>query len=194
MASENLAKLQATVNRFAGEVGFSPLAVDGGMGTKTADAVVAAVGWASDADRSCEDSTTSGGTLCIDAGQAATARALLNAIVTSGGASDQQRIMDTNVGLNTFLSQVADKAGFGRAAIVTIAHSSSGFTPDKSAFTVKPPPGAGWAASTQLWFRQLPTWGQVGVGVGGGVALLFVMTKFRGKSSSKLAGYRRKSR
>ena len=166
MASENLAKLQATVNRFASKADFSQLTIDGGMGPKTANAIITTLAWVA-ANIQAETDT---------------AGALVVKLAAGDGTPDQTAIMQNVVGINTYLWGVADVNQLAPAATVALTKPSGNagtFTPDKSAFSVKPPPGAGFAASAQLWFRQLPTWGQVALGVGGGLGFLFAATRIK---------------
>ncbi len=167
--SQNLAKLQATVNRFADARDFPPLVIDGGMGGKTLSAVIEAL---SDSVQSASSSNVND------------ARSWLTAL--QGASSDDVRetaIMGGLDQINTLLTSTADEFGYDRSASVAIAKPiapSSGIpTPDRSAFKVAPPPGAGVWTGAKLWFRQLPQVGQVGVGVGAGLALLFAFTRFR---------------
>jgi hypothetical protein len=178
MASENLAKLQATLNRYASEAGFSQLAIDGGMGDKTSNGVFRALGWVGGTD-GCVDGD-GGVELCVDQNDKETARSLLTSLITDSGALDHTKVMQANVGLNTFLTKVADGVDLQPAATVSLVRPPSGGTlPDRGAFNVQAPPGAGTWMKTRLWFTQLPQWQQAGIGIGGGIALLIAFTKFR---------------
>jgi hypothetical protein len=172
MASENLGKLQATVNRFARDAGFSPLVIDGGMGAKTINATRLALNYSAKKWNELFGFENNELTDQIS-----------NLSVTDQFAAEN--IMQEVVNINSQLANVGDKLGLPPPATVSLTKSLATTNPrsaDKSAFGVKPPPGASFWEATKLKFRQMPQWQQAGIGIGGGIALLIAFAKFRGKS------------
>lgn len=193
MASENLAHLQATLNRFASEVGFSPLVIDGGMGDKTAQAAFHVVGWVGGSDGCLTGGD--GVDLCVDAADHETAQQLVVSFVNDSGAVDTTKLMNTNVGINTFLTHIANSLHLDAAANVALVHApAGGASPDRSAFHITPPPSMGSLDKARLWFRQQPVTMQAGIGIGGGLLALLVFHGFRGKKKTGTAGLRGRRR
>jgi len=63
---------------------------------------------------------------------------------------------------------------------------------DKKSISVKPPPGAGFADKTKLWWRQLSTGSQASIGIGGTLALFLAYTGYQKRKkagSAAVAGY-----
>lgn len=156
MASENLAKLQATTNRFASVVGFSPLVIDGGMGAKTEEAIVRVLNFI---ESGCKQQCVGPNT------QQAASVALVNISPTT--------IMQQNVGLNQLFNGVAELLSMPAAALVAIAKPTANTTtPDRSAFAVKPPPTMGVIDRTRLWFRQQTMPVKAAMGIGGAIGAM----------------------
>lgn len=184
MASQNLANLQATVNRFASDADFSPLVIDGGMGSKTIAAVSKALSYAAGA-RAADQVNTA-------AGQQGQANAVLfdQQIRTGDPATF---IMQTLSSINSALADVADALGMTEAAVVVLVKPQAvipSTVPDKTAFKVKAPASMNPFDATRLWLRQLSTVGQVGVGAGALVVLLAGFSAIKKKKAAGPAGYR----
>ena len=171
MASANLAKLQATVNRFAKLGGFSQIAIDGGMGSQTENAVTKALQAAVSASGGIGDDQ------------------LAAVVSASAGSARQTVIMQRNVDIETTLAAIANSLGLPPAATVTVKDSSlvaaATAVPNKSAFNVASPMGASLFDSVSLWWRQRPTWQQIGLGVAG--AGIVVMGFSKAKKSAEKA-------
>ncbi len=209
MPHAGLATLQATVNRFAPVADFSPLVIDGGMGSATEVAVQNALVWA------CEQGALSGlGAATISPVKLWKQRRALSGLgfeppqqVTPsrsnacnlrtrmddafGGGGGQTFIMQNLTALDNALSGVAAERGLKAPVLVAVNQSSGSGgsfntpTPNKAAFTVKPAPDASTFDKGRLWFRQLPTYQQAGLGVG---ALFMAMAgwgAYKAKSSLK---------
>lgn len=178
MASENLAKLQATLNRFASPAGFSPLVIDGGMGAKTIGATRLALKYS--AKKWNELFGFENGELTDQ--------------INNVSEADQfaaENIMQEVTNLNSQLDNVANKLGLPAGSPVSLVNSTTTANPrlpDRNAFAVRPPPGASTFDQLTLKWRQLPQWQQAGLGVGGGIALLIAFTKLR--SNKPRAGKR----
>lgn len=149
MASENLAKLQATVNRFAGAIGQAPLVPDGGMGDLTFQGVQFALMYAIQNDPAAPDS--------VD-------HRVLESLSRLSETPEGQ--MQNVITLNEQLTRVADKLGLARPQSISVVRPPiPGATPDPGAFKVKPPP-TGVLASLSVTWHKLPTWAQIGIGAG----------------------------
>lgn len=151
MASVNLANLQATINRYADKADFSPIAIDGGMGPKTIEALRASL-------RSVGN-------------DAFFQRARDWTDALDGASADDVRasaIMQGLADLNQLLAANADAAELPPPATVALVKQGTTTTiPDKSAFKITAPSTAGPIDKARLWFRQLSTPAQVGVGAAG---------------------------
>ena len=174
MASENLARLQATANRYANSANFSPLVIDGGMGPKTITAIVSALAVASGAATQDQVNTSSGIQGAADAAQYA-----------NGLRSGDQAvfIMQNVVGMNATLNAVGDALGLVGAASGALTKPTTVQTtvPDKSAFKVKAAANAGAFDSARLWLRQRSTVEQAGIGIGALLVLAFGFSKLKRK-------------
>ena len=185
MASENLAKLQATANRFAKDADFSPLVIDGGMGPDTILALGLAFAYASSDKAKLETANTSQANQgVIDAAQ------YFNGLQAGDPATF---IMQNVVGMNVTLGAVADGLGLTQAAQVALTKPTTiqNTIGDKSAFKVKPPAGMNPLDAARLWFRQLSTVGQAGVGGGALILLIMGMSAWKKRGGQKKpSGYR----
>lgn len=182
MASQNLANLQATVNRFASDADFSPITIDGGMGPKTIAAVVSALRYASGARVADLVSTGPGVSAVADAG-------MYDQQLRSG---DQATSIMQNVnGITTALNDIANALGLTEAAIAVVKPQTvPSAIPDKSAITVKAPASMGAFDSARLWFRQLSTAGQAGIGAGALILIIFGTGAISKKKKAGMAGGR----
>jgi hypothetical protein len=173
----NVEALQNAINRFARPAGFSPIAVDGGMGPNTAAALLKAIGWV--AKGSCYDG------VCVADETEASAHALISAIVTDSGAIDQTKIMQSNVGFTTFLNGVASTIGLpmvtGPARAPTNYAANAATTVALNPFA---PPGS---ASVFDSFKKLTTFQKVLVGALAGLGLIWLSKKLHHRTA--LAGF-----
>lgn len=170
MASENLAKLQATVNRYSDKADFSPLTIDGGMGPKTIAAIREAL------------------SLVGNDAYFTRARAWIEAL--DGASGDDVRasaIMNGLSDLNDILTGNANAQNLPSGATVSLTKPITvpSTVPDKSAFGIRPPVGMGPIDKARLWFRQQSTPVQVGVGAAGVFGVLGLFGFIRKKKGAR---------
>lgn len=168
MPNQALLSLQATINRFTDAGGFSPIVIDGGMGSETENATQNALVAACTKTGDPADRTNM---ICNLMDQ-------MNTAFAAGGG--QSWIMGNVQTLTSELNTAGNALFLPAAATVTLKPNVvPSIVPNKTQVTVKPPPSATSIDKARLWFRQAPLWQQVGIGVAGGLALLFGFNSYK---------------
>jgi hypothetical protein len=176
MASANLAKLQATVNRYASAAGFAPIAVDGGMGSNTIAATQRALVFAANE---------------VESGAAPRLPDFEHAMRQSDSASF---IMTNVVDLNTELTKGADNLGLARPQSVALVRPPvAGIAADPGAFKIGPPPGGLVGAALVQW-HKIPDLLKVGVLAGVVLGGAYWYKRRRGRAAAPTQNPRRRRR